>query len=74
MFSKQLDRTKLLFDTQMRRRESRADRYIPVHRNQPAVAGQIEWCREVSNKIEKQFQLFKHPEKTLAFSHKHSSI
>ncbi len=65
MFLKELDRTKLLYDSQMAVKTSTKDGYVPVQRNFPAVAGQIKWVREMKQKIERSFNLFKHPERKL---------
>lgn len=63
MFSSELDHTKLVYDAQMAAVET-CKGVPPIAKNMPHVAGQLNWAREVQDRIQipmKNFKAIQHP-------------
>ncbi|KAM9412460.1 dynein axonemal heavy chain 17-like [Salvelinus alpinus] len=63
MFSSELDHTKLVYDAQMAAVET-CKGFPPIAKNMPHVAGQLNWAREVQDRIQipmKNFKAIHHP-------------
>lgn len=63
MFSSELDHTKLVYDAQMAAVET-CKGFPPIAKNMPHVAGQLNWAREVQDRIQipmNNFKAIHHP-------------
>lgn len=60
LFDAELDNTKILYDAQIA--ASANGNIPPIHKNMPAVAGQLKWSLELQERLEAPMKDLKHVE------------